>query len=223
MYVPYDEELGIHPQDDDFLAKKPWDFENTPPDKYPLLLHHHPLFIYRHKVIKQADVVLAMFLLSHHFTLEEKKRNFEYYDPLTTGDSSLSVSIQAILASEIGDTKKARDYATFSLEMDLGDVHGNSRDGLHIASMGGTWMTAVYGIAGMRSLAGQLCFRPRGPKVIERIRFPLAWRGARFQVDLAKDSVTYALLEGDEVTLRHEEEEIRLTRDAPEATRSVSV
>jgi len=100
MYLPYDDELEIHPQDDTFLDKKVWDFEHTPADQYPLLLHFHPLVIYRHRVIKQADIALAMFLLGDEFSLEQKKRNFDFYDPLTTGDSSLSVSIQSILASK---------------------------------------------------------------------------------------------------------------------------
>ena len=91
MYLPYDEQLGIHPQDESFLDKEPWDFENTPREKYPLLLFYHPLTIYQHQVSKQADVVLAMFLLGKDFSLEEKKRNFEFYDPLTTGDSSLFI------------------------------------------------------------------------------------------------------------------------------------
>ena len=87
MYIPYDEKFGIHPQDDSFLNKEPWDFEHTPPEKYPLLLSFHPLTIYRHQVIKQADVILAMFLLGNDFSLEQKKANFDFYDPLTTGDS----------------------------------------------------------------------------------------------------------------------------------------
>ena len=86
MYVPYDDKLKIIPQDDDFLDKEPWDFRNTPAENYPLLLFYHPLNIYRKQVIKQADVVLAMFLLGDAFSLEAKKRNFDFYDPLTTGD-----------------------------------------------------------------------------------------------------------------------------------------
>src|SRR6266498_4557075 len=103
MYVPYDENLKIIPQDDSFLDKEPWDFRNTPPEHYPLLLFYHPLNIYRKQVIKQADVVLAMFLLGDVFSPEEKKRNFDFYDPLTTGDSSLSSCVEAIIAAQIGD------------------------------------------------------------------------------------------------------------------------
>ncbi|HJU98317.1 MAG TPA: HAD-IA family hydrolase, partial [Jiangellaceae bacterium] len=96
MHIPYDARAGVHLQDDGFLDRKPWDFAGTPAEKYPLLLSHHPLVIYRHQVIKQADVVLATVLLPERFTAEERRRIFEYYDALTTGDSSLSECIQAI-------------------------------------------------------------------------------------------------------------------------------
>jgi alpha,alpha-trehalose phosphorylase len=145
MYIPFDAPTGIFPQDDSFLAREPWDFANTPPDRYPLLLFYHPLNIYRRQVIKQADVLLAMFLLGHEFSLEAKRRNFEFYDPLTTGDSSLSSSIEAIIAPEIGEYDAAVTYARAALLMDLADVGGNVRDGCHIASMGGTWMVFAYG------------------------------------------------------------------------------
>ena len=103
MFIPHDEERGITPQDDAFLRREVWDLRATPANHFPLLLHYHPLVIYRRQVLKQADVVMAMFMLGNEFTLEHKRRNFEYYDPLTTGDSSLSASIQSIVASEIGD------------------------------------------------------------------------------------------------------------------------
>ena len=120
MYLPWDERLRIHPQDDSFLDRERWDFTNTPEDKYPLLLHYHPLILYRRQVIKQADIVLAMFLLGNEFTLEQKKRNFDYYDPLTTHDSSLSVCIQSIVADEIGYAAKA--LRLFPLRRDDGPV-----------------------------------------------------------------------------------------------------
>jgi alpha,alpha-trehalose phosphorylase len=161
MYVPYDEQLRIIPQDDDFLGREPWDFQNTPHDHYPLLLFYHPLNIYRKQVIKQTDVVLAMFLLGHAFSLEAKQRNFAFYDPLTTGDSSLSSCIEAIIAAQIGDMDKAIRYGRAALLMDLADVGGNVRDGCHIASMGGTWMMLAYGFGGLRDYDGTLSFWPR--------------------------------------------------------------
>src|SRR6201990_2104192 len=128
MYVPYDDKLEIIPQDDSFLEREPWDFENTPSDRYPLLLFYHPLNIYRKQVIKQADVVLAMFLLGGAFTIEEKRRNFVFYDPLTTGDSSLSSCVEAIVAAQIGDLEKAVRYGMAALLMDLADVGGNVKE-----------------------------------------------------------------------------------------------
>jgi alpha,alpha-trehalose phosphorylase len=215
MYMSYDSILGITPQDDEFLKHEPWDFEHTPPDKYPLLLFFHPLTIYRHQVIKQADLVLAMLLLPHEFSADLKKRNFQFYDPLTTGDSSLSPCIQSIMASEIGDMAKAVDYARVASLMDLGDVAGNVKDGCHIAAMGGVWMIFVYGFAGMRDYGGQLAFRPRIPPALERLRFQLIVKGQILEVDAGRTHTRYTLLTGACLTIRHEEYEIQLSPEAP--------
>lgn len=214
MFIPFDQRLGIHPQDDDFLDKETWNFERTPKEKYPLLLHYHPLTIYRQQVIKQADVVLAMFLLGDEFSHEQKKRNFDYYDPLTTGDSSLSVSIQSIVAMECGYMEKAREYLVYGAWMDLADVHGNVRDGCHIASMGGTWMAVVYGLAGMRDHDGDISFDPRLPKSNAGVRFSLIVRGQTLEVDIdnEKGFITYSLIEGAELSFRHRDEEVVLKK-----------
>ena len=215
MYLPYDEVRGIHPQDDSFLSKKPWDFENTPSSKYPLLLHFHPLVIYRHQVIKQADVVLAMHLLGQEFSQEQKKRNFDYYDPLTSGDSSLSVSIQSIAAFQLGYIQKAVEYAYFAVLMDLANIAGNTKDGCHMASMGGSWMVMVYGFAGMQDYNGKLSFNPKLPKGTKRLHFPLTIRSQRLEVDICQDEVTYLLSEGSELTIKHQDEEILLKVGVP--------
>ena len=215
MHVAYDTTLGIHPQDEHFLEREPWDFSNTPADKYPLLLHYHPLVIYRHQIIKQADVVLAMFLLGHEFTLEQKKRNFDYYDPLTTGDSSLSASVQSIAASEIGYADKAYEYFRYAALMDLANVRGNVQDGVHLASIGGTWMALVYGFGGMRDQGGHLSFSPRLPAQWERLKFPLMIQGMSLVVDIQRDFVTYLLRQGNCLTISHQGEEVQLTVGVP--------
>jgi len=223
MYVPYDEKLKIIPQDDDFLDREPWDFQNTPLDRYPLLLFYHPLNIYRKRVIKQADVVLAMFLLGGAFSLEAKKRNFEFYDPLTTGDSSLSSCVEAIIAAQTGDIEKAIRYGMAALLMDLADVGGNVKDGCHIASMGGTWMMLIYGLGGMRDDDGILSFSPRrAPEDNAILRFPLTYRGCVLDVEIGSEKVEYALREGESLVIRHDAEEVRLTREQPLAVRQVS-
>jgi alpha,alpha-trehalose phosphorylase len=220
MYVPFDGATGIYPQDDTFLDREPWDFENTPAERYPLLLFYHPLNIYRRQVIKQADVILAMFLLGHEFSLEAKKRNFEFYDPLTTGDSSLSSCIQAIMALEIGEFDKAVDYVRAALLMDLADIGGNVKDGCHIASMGGTWMVFTYGFGGLRDYDGTLSFRPqRPPESKASLRFPLTYRGQILDVEITADSTIYSLREGERLVIRHEGEEITVTRANPSVIR----
>ena len=220
MYVPFDAQTGIFPQDDSFLERKPWDFAGTPPEKYPLLLFYHPLNIYRHQVIKQADVLLAMFLLGHEFSLEAKKRNFAFYDPLTTGDSSLSSCIEAIVALEIGEYEKAVRYARAALLMDLADIGGNIKDGCHIASMGGTWMAFAYGFGGMRDYRGNLSFRPqRPPEEQATLQFSITWRGRLLDVEINHDSTAYRLREGSALTIRHEDEEITLTKAKPTVVR----
>ena len=197
MYVPFDAERGIHPQDDTFLEREVWDFERTPVDHYPLLLHYHPLVIYRHQVIKQADVVLAMFLLGDEFSIEQKRRNFDYYDPLTTGDSSLSACVQSILASEIGYQDRATDYFRYALLMDLADVSGNVVDGVHIASTGGVWMALTYGFGGMRDHGGVLRFDPRLPDGWDRLEFPLRFRERSLRVTLTPGHIEIALEDGE--------------------------
>jgi alpha,alpha-trehalose phosphorylase len=222
MYVPYDEKLNIIPEDDNFLDKEPWDFRNTPADHYPLLLFYHPLNIYRKRVIKQADVILAMFLLGDVFSPETKKRNFDFYDPLTTGDSSLSSCVEAIIAAQIGDIDKAIRYGMAALLMDLADVGGNVKDGCHIASMGGTWMMLTYGFGGMRDDDGTLSFRPRrAPEDNAILRFPVTYRGQLLEVEIGLEQVEYALREGDRLVIRHETEEVELTRENPLAVRTI--
>lgn len=215
MYVPFDQRLGIHLQHDGFSDEQPWDFENTPADKYPLLLHFHPLFIYRHQVIKQADLVLAMFLLGDKFSLEQKRKNFDYYDPLTTGDSSLSACIQSIVASEVGELEAATTYAFRAILMDLENLSENSQDGCHIASMGGSWMTIVYGFGGLRDYDGQISFNPKLPKWLKRLQFSLTVREQLLAIDLQHESVTYLLREGIELAIKHQAKDIRLVVNSP--------
>jgi len=133
--------------------------------------------IHRHQGIKQADVVLAMVPLGNEFSEEQKRQNFYYYDPLTTGDSSLSAGMQSIVAAEIGDEAKALEYYHYDLMMDLGDVQGNVSNGVHVGSTDAVWQGIVCGFAGVRDFDGKLSFTPR-PFLI-RSRYPRGgWRGA---------------------------------------------
>jgi alpha,alpha-trehalose phosphorylase len=164
-----------------------------------------------------------MFLLGNAFSVEAKKRNFEFYDPLTTGDSSLSSCVEAIIAAQIGDMEKAIRYGMAALLMDLADVGGNVKDGCHIASMGGTWMMLAYGFGGMRDDDGTLSFWPRrAPEDNAALRFSLTYRGQTLEVEIGLGKVEYALREGECLVIGHETEEIQLTREHPLAVRPIS-
>jgi alpha,alpha-trehalose phosphorylase len=201
MLLPYDEKLGINPQDDTFLRKAVWDFENTPEDKHPLLLHYHPLTLYRYQVCKQADTVLAHYLLEDEQSEETIRRSYDYYEKITTHDSSLSSCIFSIMASKIGYHDKAYDYFIETARLDLDNTHGNTKDGLHLANMGGTWMAIVYGFAGTRLKDSGLSLTPSIPSGWEKYAFRLTFRGRLIAVTISSGNVELELLEGEALTL----------------------
>lgn len=217
MYLPYDGKLGIHEQDDSFLSKKAWDFANTPKENYPLLLNYHPMVIYRHQVCKQADVVLALLLLSNEFSIHDKRRDFDYYEAVTTHDSSLSSCIFSIIASEVGYHDKAYDYFMETARLDLDDTHGNTHYGVHTAAMAGTWMGVAYGFAGMRVSDGALRFAPTLPKQWQHYQFKIQLRGAQLQVRVTNDAAEYTLLAGEALDFTHQGQPVVLNRAAPSA------
>ncbi|BCW34209.1 kojibiose phosphorylase [Arthrobacter sp. StoSoilA2] len=195
MSLPYDPHLEVFSQDNDFMTLEPWDW-NTPKSKYPLLLNFHPLVIYRHQVLKQADTVLAMFLQWQDFSAEEKQRAFDFYDPITTGDSTLSACVQGIMAAEVGYGDVALKHFTEALFIDLDNSHGNTIDGVHIASTGGIWSSLVCGFAGMRDQGEVLRFDPRLPVEWDGLSFRLKVRGRLLSVELIQGSIALALVTG---------------------------
>jgi alpha,alpha-trehalose phosphorylase len=218
MHIPYDQELGVHPQVRGFTLRKEWDFDATRPDEYPLLLHFPYLDLYRTQVVKQADLVLAMHWCGDDFTGADKARNFAYYERRTVRDSSLSACTQAILAAEVGHLELAHDYIGEAVLMDLYDLHRNTRDGMHIASLAGGWLSLVAGLGGMRDHAGVLSFAPRLPRRIDRLAFALLWRGQRLQVTVRPGEAVYALRDGPvdaKMELVHHGEPLVLTSAAP--------
>ncbi|MEC0139841.1 glycosyl hydrolase family 65 protein [Paenibacillus macerans] len=210
MLLPYDASLGINPQDDTFLRKAVWDFENTPKENYPLLLHYHPLTIYRYQVCKQADTVLAHFLLEDEQDYETIRRSYDYYEKITTHDSSLSSCIFSIMASKIGNMEKAYEYFIETARLDLDNTHGNTKDGLHLANMGGTWMSIVYGFAGMRLKESGLSLAPAIPQDWEQYAFRLTFRGRLIDVRIGQKSVVLELAEGEAIGLKLYDEDVTL-------------
>lgn len=212
MYLPYDEELGINPQDDTFLQKAVWDFEHTPEDKYPLLLHYHPLTLYRYQVCKQADTVLAHFLVEDEQDLDTIRKSFDYYEKITTHDSSLSSAIYSIMASKVGYHEKAYDYFIETARLDLDNTHGNTKDGLHMANMGGTWMSIIYGFGGLRIKESGLSLAPVVPSKWTGYTFRLQYQGRQLSVDVQAGKVSLVLEEGQDLTMKLYNKEITLTK-----------
>ncbi len=215
MYIPSDKETGIIPQDDQWMDRPAMDLQHIPRERFPLLLHYHPLMIYRHRVLKQPDTVLAMILRHDSFSLAEKMRNFRYYEPLTTGDSSLSHCIQSVMAAESGEIEKAYAYFVKTARMDLDNLHGNSQDGVHIAAMAGSWISVVYGFAGMRSTKERISFTPHLPAAWKQLAFTILWRGSRIAAEFRHSITKYTLIEGNHVELEHEGKLYHLTRQTP--------
>ncbi|MGO1381277.1 MAG: glycosyl hydrolase family 65 protein, partial [Corynebacterium sp.] len=191
MYIPFNETTGVNPQDDQFMQRQLWSLDDPEVGpKRPLLLHYHPLTIYRYQILKQADVVLALFLQGSQFDAETKLRDYDYYDRLTTGDSSLSAVVQSIMAAELGLHDKAMDFFHRGLFIDLNNLHGNTPDGVHIASCGGVWSCLVYGFGGFRDNYGQYSIDPRVPEEWGALEYRITLRGRIIQVTVADGEVT---------------------------------
>ena len=215
VLIPYDEHLGVHQQAEAFTDHEVWDFAGTKPEQYPLLLHFPYFDLYRKQVVKQADLVLAMHVCSSAFTAEQKLANFDYYEPLTVRDSSLSACTQAVIAAEVGYLGLAYAYFREAALMDLDDLEHNVRDGVHIASLAGAWSAAVAGFGGLRDEGDSLSFSPRLPDEITRLKFRLCYRGATFSVEISADSATYTLISGEQVEIGHYGSAVLLTTDGP--------
>lgn len=210
MLLPFDKEKKLTKQDDTFFEKAVWDFKNTPKENYPLLLHYHPLIIYRYQVNKQADVVLAQLLHSKQIPKEQKIRDYCYYEAVTTHDSSLSRSVFGMMANEIDEKEKAYRYFMDTALMDLVDHQGNTKDGIHAANMGGTWMSMVYGFAGMTIYEDKLTFSPRLPKEWKEMSFKIHFKDRWLKITLSKQQTTYELISGNSLLFIHEDKEVFL-------------
>ncbi len=213
--IPYDAVTGINPQDAHFLDREVWDLKNTPAEKRPLLLHYHPLVIYRFQVLKQADVVLALFLQGDHFSQEQKRVDFEYYDAITTGDSTLSGVVQSIIAAEVGYQDLALGYFHNALFVDLADLHGNTADGVHVASTGGVWNALAYGFGGMRDYNGVVTFDPRLPRDWAGLTFQVTLRGTRVRVDLTAAEVRFTVVAGGSAEFSVRGHRLTVSGEAP--------
>jgi len=211
IYLPYDEELGIYAQDDEFLDKPRWPY---PAHTRPLLLDYHPLTLNRYQVCKQGDVVMALVLAGHDVDLQQKRRCFDYYQAITTHDSTLSASTFGILASQTGYADKALDYFNANLRVDLDNLHGNTDHGVHMAALAGSWLGLTWGFAGLRIVNGQLAFAPTLPVSWPGYRFNLHWQGCIVHVEVNSDGVHYQLQQGQRLDILHNGQVLALPSSA---------
>ena len=215
MTVPYDGELGVHPQAEGFTRHQVWDFGSTRRSQYPLLRHFPYFELYRKQVVKQADLVLAMHRRPDAFTAAEKARNFAYYERLTVRDSSLSAVTQSVLAAEVGQLELAYDYLAECALIDLADTEHNVADGLHLAALAGTWTAAVEGLGGLRIRHGTLTFAPRLPGAITGLVFAVSLRGQQLRAEITSAAATYTLGSGPPAQIGHHGELVTLVPDQP--------
>ena len=216
IFIPYDSSLGVHPQAEGFTDHEEWDFDSTPPENYPLLMHYPYFDLYRKQVVKQADLVMALFYAGEYFTPEEKARNFAFYERLTVRDSSLSACIQAAVAAEVGHVELAYDYFGEAALLDLDDLQHNTRDGVHIASLAGACSVAIAGFGGLRDRDGKLSFVPRLPQALTRLAFNLrARKTTRLRIEVEPTQATYTLLTGEALDIYHHGQPITVTADQP--------
>jgi alpha,alpha-trehalose phosphorylase len=211
MFYPYDEKLKINAQDDSFLSKPIWELDKTPKEKFPLLLNYHPLVLYRYQVIKQADLILAEALLPHKFSDEQVKRDYDYYEKLTTHDSSLSTCIYSIVANRIGYEKEAYEYFINTSRTDLDNYQGNTKDGIHSASMAGTWLGVVMGFGGMKIYNNELHFDPKIPEKWNEYTFKIKFKNRIIKVKVDKTKADYSLEKGEPLTIYNKGNKIELS------------
>ena len=216
MVIPYDEDLRITQQSEGFTRLRHWNFESTSEDEYPLLLHHHNYLLYSSQVVKQADLVFALYAAGDCFDDEQKARDFDYYERITVRDSSLSAAIQAIVAAEVGQLELAYDYWGETAFIDLRDLAFNTRDGIHLAALAGAWHVAVAGFGGLRDHGDKLQFTPRLPPRLSRLAFRIVFRGRRLRVSIEPEAATYELLAGEPLELHHHGEALTVSQDGAE-------
>lgn len=202
MWLPVDPALGINPQDDAFLGRPELPGLTSSHDRPgPLLLHYHPMILFRHQVAKQGNVVQAMAMDLVEMPLSQQRRNFDYYGRVTTHDSTLSSVSFAIAAARLGDDGAALDFHRECALVDLENRHGNTAHGLHMAALAGSWLVLAQGWGGLRLDGATPSFRPRLPAAWTGYSFRLRWRGSVIEVAVDRTNSTYRLLSGDPLAI----------------------
>ncbi|MCY9806288.1 glycoside hydrolase family 65 protein [Lentilactobacillus senioris] len=196
MVLPYDQGIEVKLQFQGFEQLSRLPLADIDKGRFPLLLHSHPLTLYHYQVNKQADTIMADILYPAGNSLAQQTRDYEFYEPITTHDSSLSRTMFAILAARIGRDTAAYDFFTQSVQTDLRDLQGNTANGVHAGNLGGSWMDVVYGFAGLVNNADQFTLNPNLPKQWQRLSFKLQIETSEYQFEIQPQQVTVQLLTG---------------------------
>lgn len=202
MRILRDETTGVYEQHDGYFDLPEVDVKSIGPDQIPIYNHWAYERLFRVNMIKQADVLLLPVWFSHEWSFEEKKANFEFYEPRTIHESSFSPSIHAILAAELGKIDMAYQFFQLMARLDLDNYNCNTAQGLHITPKSGTWMCIVYGFAGMRTDLEILTFQPVIPEPWRSYRFRIVKRNAILEVNVDQKAATFKLISGEEVPIK---------------------
>lgn len=210
MYYPYDAERDVFVQHDTFLDKELMPVSQLAKKDLPINQNWSWDKILRSCFIKQADVLQGIYFFNNQFTKAEKQRNFDFYEPMTVHESSLSPSVHAILAAELEMSEKAVELYARTARLDLDNYNNDTEDGLHITSMTGSWLTIVEGFAGMRTFADTLSFKPFVPADWDYYRFHINYRGRLIFIEVNQTETSLTLLSGEPLTLNLYDEVVEL-------------
>lgn len=195
IHVPYDERLGVHPMNENFTTYREWDFEEKR-DGYPIEENEHYAKFYRRQVIKQADLVLALWWCREDFTREQVARDVDYYEARTVRDSSLSAAVQAVTCAQAQHPDLALRYLRETALVDLRDLQHDTTKGLHLAAVAGAWLALVAGLGGLREDHADLEIAPLLPKGLSRMSYHVTWRGVLLRVETTREGTTLSLPRG---------------------------
>lgn len=193
MYIPYDPTTKIYEQHEGFSDLPHLDIHSIPVTDFPLYAHWSYDRIYRNDMIKQPDVLMFMFLYNQQFDYATKKANYDYYEPKTIHESSLSPSIHSIFAAELGYKKQALDFFGFATRMDIDDYNRNSKEGLHLTSIAAAWVNIVYGFGGLRSDGEMLKLAPLCPETWTSYQFNIHYFGSNIRIHVKPNETTFII------------------------------
>jgi maltose phosphorylase len=202
MRIPKDERTGVYEQHAGYFDLPHVDLQHFPPEQIPIYTHWAYIKIFRHNMVKQPDVLNLMYFYSQDYTLEEKRANYEFYEARTIHESSLSPSLHAILAAELGKLDEAYPFFSYGARMDLDNYNRNTDQGLHVTSAAGVWASMIFGFGGMRTDGDVLSFQPTLPAQWRSYRFRVCYQGAILEVRVDDKRAEFQVVSGPAVTIQ---------------------